>query len=89
MMTDICHMAVKWRPFPKEIPQETGEYLVTIKVTEKYSYVTIRNWGEMIDFNGKHRTTWHFYDSEWGSMVQNGVIAWVELPEPFKKEVDE
>ncbi|MBO7451848.1 MAG: hypothetical protein J6U54_16000 [Clostridiales bacterium] len=84
MMTDIS-----WNEFPKVLPAETGEYLVTIKVTDVYSYVTIRNWGEMIDFNGKHRTTWHFYDSEWGSMVQNGVIAWQKLPEPFKKEVDE
>jgi len=84
MMTDIS-----WNEFPKKLPTEEGEYLVTIKVTDVYSYVTIRNWGEMYDFNGKKRTTWHFYDSEWGPVVQNGVMAWVKLPEPFKKEVTE
>lgn len=80
-MTDIY-----WNPFPKVLPTEKGDYLVTIKVTDVYSYVTIRKWGEMIDFNGKRRTTWHFYDEEWGSMVQNGVTAWMPLPDIYKEE---
>ena len=82
-------MINQWSEFPKELPKENGDYLVTIKVTEEYDYVTIRKWGEMYDYNGKRRTTWWFYDEEWGPIVQNGVTAWQKLPEPFKKEVKE
>lgn len=84
-MTDI--LKAEWNDFPKVLPKKEDDYLVTIKVSDTYSYVTIRRWSEFYDEKGHRRTTWNFYDQEWGYMAQNGVTGWLPIPEPYKKDI--
>lgn len=63
---------VKWHPYPEEKPSElTGDYLVT-EICEKKRDITI-DWY----INPKKQ----FFDED----KRVSVVAWAELPEPYKE----
>jgi hypothetical protein len=79
-------MAIKWHPCEivpdgdsvqwKGIPDKSGEYLVTIK-SRRTTFV------EITEFD---KTALRMYpDEAWGTFWNDQVIAWAELPEPYKK----
>lgn len=83
--------ADKWIPVT-DPPKEHGEYLVTIKIKEDYSYVDKLSYThdlyslDRFDFAGKKRAGWYDYDSECGYYEVNYVVAWMPLPLPCKAE---
>ena len=68
-------MHVDWHKWPKEKPakgSDRNKFLLTFK-TKKGSYYT--SMGE-----------WYDKYKEWASFSFDEVIAWAELPEPYKPE---
>lgn len=63
---------VVWHPFPKERPNENGDYLVTIrwKIAKGETYLTVGN------------ASWMGYGWD---MLDTEILAWSELPEPYKE----
>lgn len=66
---------IEWRPFPQEKPIVLDEYLVTI------DYGSFRISSSAIWKNGR------FIDNEEDQNGVGPVIAWAEMPEPYKGEV--
>lgn len=60
---------VKWHPYPQEKPNEKDTYIVTLKFG-KDLLTSITDWIP------EQNTFWDFGDS---------VVAWAELPEPYKE----
>ena len=82
-----------WIPVSERLPEEDGEYLVTVKPTFK----NMRNYIKHCDFarnlylvdeydfvDKKGVAGFYKYDSEYGYYEMTEVIAWCELPEPYK-----
>ena len=83
----------RWIPCSERLPEEDGEYLVTVKPTFK----NMRNYIKHCDFarnlylvdeydfvDKKGIAGFYKYDSEYGYYEMTEVIAWCELPEPYK-----
>lgn len=74
---------VDWHPFPKEKPKDDGYYIVTINPFLNSYPVVSDFWKSMTvcdeDFS-KTETV-----SFWGT-YGNQVLAWAELPEPYRPE---
>ena len=69
--------AIDWHPYPKEKPTESKEYFVTLKYTKCVA---------AFDYDPE----WNEWRGNEGFYVPNNcVIAWAELPEPYKEEPDE
>lgn len=80
----------KWTPASTP-PKQDGKYLVLTHYfdcdnIEILSYAN--NLYEVDDFDfyyAEERGGWYEYDSEYGYCECNGVVAWRELPEPYKE----
>ena len=83
----------KWIPCSERLPEEDGEYLVTVKPMLK----SMRNYIRHCDFarnlylvdeydfvDKKGVAGFYKYDSEYGYYEMTEVIAWMPLPEPYK-----
>ena len=74
---------VAWHPYPKEKPnvpttvkESWGEYYAT------YTYLVTQKYAD----GSRHINVGSFF---MGCFSESGVIAWAELPEPYKEEDDE
>lgn len=66
-------MKVDWKPWPKEKPPKTGDYIVTIKGTLKKPLVSFDSYfGEF---------------GVWVNYEIDEIEAWAALPEPYQPEV--
>lgn len=63
---------VDWHPFPKEKPKKDGEYLVTC----------VGIGGEFVEKLWWQKKLKNFYN---GISFWTNVIAWAELPKPYKQ----
>ena len=66
-----------WVPVSERLPEEPGHYLVTMKHND-ISFVD-QNW---YDGEGNNE----YMDNFWRN--SSNIIAWMPLPEPYKKEGD-
>ena len=74
-----------WIPVTERLPEvaryEAREFLVTLPnhpvVTLSYGY------GVFSD----HGHAWFYPDSEYGDIIRDDVIAWMEIPEPYEENV--
>lgn len=66
---------VKWHPYPKEKPKCADEYLVTINCGY-FNTTSTSDWKE-----GK------FTDYENEPQKIGSIIAWAEMPEPYKEDL--
>ena len=78
-----------WIPVSEKLPEEDGEYLVTVKGMRNYIKCCYfaRNLYlvDEYDFVDKKGVAGFYkYDSEYGFYEVTEVIAWCELPEPYK-----
>ena len=65
---------IEWHPYPKEKPKIVDEYIVTIN----YGY-----------FKATSSAIWkkgRFVDNEEYQNNIGSIIAWAEMPEPYKEE---
>ena len=91
MAIEALQAKVEWIPVSERLPSEHGEYLVFYEGLPIIGYrIEIMWYGEPlmpnVDVSGKH-----FYrcDSEWGDIIYDEVIAWMPLPEPYRKDGEE
>lgn len=83
-----------WIPCKDRLPDKDGRYLVTtiFNYTKHINHVHICNFAQKLsnidhyDFEDEHRPGFYNFDSEYGYVETNGVIAWQELPAPYKEE---
>ena len=75
----------EWIPVSKANPKKDGRYFVTTDG----NYVEIKSFAKNLrkidkyDFD-KAESGWYDYDSDFGYYKYHKVIAWMELPEPYK-----
>lgn len=79
-----------WTPASNP-PKEDGEYLVstTYDTTKILSYANNLQQVDEYDFWNVKGAGWYDYDSEYGYGLYDEVIAWCELPEPYKESESE
>ena len=100
-VTDLCygmniakgiirkHMNDGWIPVEERLPEEYGEYLVTIVPSAGYLWAKriIANFSDLMGIVKKPI----FYTGEVGKIdfedITDMVIAWRPLPEPYRPEV--
>ena len=78
-----------WISCSARLPDKYGTYLVTVKGVVRDRIITILEYGEpSIPINEGDGCDWYLCDSE-GEFYYDGVLAWTELPEPYKGEANE
>jgi hypothetical protein len=89
-------MATEWTPVEKELPEEGGEYLVSMEArfTGTFAYVDIAHFTEDLyavndyEFQDKKGIAGFYkHSSEWGEDYEVNPIAWQPLPEPYKEKI--
>lgn len=65
---------VDWHPYPLELPDSGKNYLVTVEAEEGFRYVY---------------TAMFMYVSGWLKDKNHKVVAWAEMPKPYKPEEDD
>lgn len=65
---------IEWYKYPEEKPKEANEYLITVNC-DFFNITTSAIWE-----NGR------FVDNEEEQNEIDSVIAWAEMPEPYKEE---
>ena len=63
---------VDWHPYPKEKPSKSGDFLVTVKKVECEIVMT--------RFYNDWAEKFNFNDKQ--------ILAWTELPEPYKPPIE-
>ena len=82
----------QWIPCSERQPDKDGDYLVTIKyhimdkpICIKSSYANDLYEVDDFDFEDKKgKSGWYYYDSEYGYGEETNVIAWTQLPDPYR-----
>ena len=64
-----------WVPCSERMPNESGDYLCTIPLDEVDTYVDVLSF---------HKSRFYEDDAEWGATYHDDVIAWMDLPKPYK-----
>lgn len=72
----------KWIPVTDRLPEEEGEYLITVLLVSGSPTVFSVYFGYEDDDSTK--MTFHRWDDEYWHCWKPDVIAWRELPEPYK-----
>ena len=80
-------------------PKKDGQYLITTilyrgtggtKNIVDIAYFTKNLYKidhyDFSEYKGKRKAGWYTYDSEYGYVEYDDVLAWQELPEPYKGE---
>lgn len=81
----------KWISVKDRLPSKDGKYLVTKYYWNTPSVCFLcfaldlseHIWYEE-DETLKNKCGWYHVSSEWGNIVDDNVVAWQELPEPYK-----
>ena len=79
----------EWFPVDERLPEENKRYLVTFKVGED-TWVSTSEYRNDLqktkEYWGEKERGWVFYDMERGYIDDDGIIAWMPLPEPYKTQ---
>ena len=86
----------RWIPISERLPKEDGCYLVTAELVVGKSIVEISSFAKNLysvdeyEFsNKKGKSGWYNYDDDYGYWLNEEVIAWMPLPEPYTAESEE
>lgn len=75
----------EWIPCSERLPEEDGEYFVTVEGYLEGEHVLVLNYGTpLLPMNVGEGRAWYLSDIE-GDYYYDGVIAWMPLPEPYKE----
>jgi hypothetical protein len=85
----------KWIPVNERLPEKEDAYLVTRRFAVEHIQVDIRgftnNLYDIVDHDfynfsdKKDMRGWYEYDSEYGYLEDENIIAWMPLPKPYKE----
>lgn len=83
-----------WIPIKDGLPEKNGAYLCTVNCLGKNLVQTVNfanNLNKIDPFNffEYNRAGWYDHDSEYGDYEVEDVVAWMELPKPYKVESEE
>lgn len=86
---DIEHAPTvnQWIPCSERLPDEECEVLTTIKSNMfDADFIEVLEYGRplMPNRDAHNKPCFYWIDSEWGDVVEDDVIAWLPLPEPYK-----
>lgn len=75
------------------LPKKNGRYLCTVNnigfdFVEVVSFANNLSKVDEFDFFGYNRAGWYDYDSEVGHYEVTDVVAYMELPKPYKEKED-
>lgn len=77
---ELLEQESKWISVNEKLPGKTCSCLVTIEDRNIYGEPYRIIYPNFVGYNGK---TWHDID---GTVIPFEVIAWIQLPEPYKEE---
>lgn len=85
-----------WVSCKDKLPEKDGKYLTTEKcpIMNYPGTLCIRNFTNTLSkvdssvFGRRRKAGWYDYDSEYGYYGVSDVIAWQELPKPYKETED-
>lgn len=84
------HKIRRWIPVTERLPQKDGKYLVWLpQIIAGEGDIDLLYYGKPDGINKRDERCFYDADSEWGDVPYDDVIAWMELPEPFNREVEE
>lgn len=83
-----------WIPVKNGLPEKNGTYLCTensigFDFVEVLSFANNLSNVDDFDFFGFNHAGWYDCDSEVGHYEVKNVVAWMELPKPYKVESEE
>lgn len=81
-----------WIPCSERLPEEDGEYLITLRwgnypnSVETLLFTNDLSSVDRVGYAGEKRPGWYEYDSDYGCYEIDNVIAWMPRPEPYKED---
>jgi hypothetical protein len=81
-----------WIPCSERLPEEDGEYLVTLHWSnypngvEALHFTNDLSSVDRVGYAGEKRPGWYEYDSDYGCYEIDNVIAWMPHPEPYEED---
>lgn len=83
----------EWIPVSKRLPAENGSYLCQIdcgihELIAVLDFDTNLYKVSAYEFYEKKRAGFYDYDSEWGYCEVEDVVAWMPLPELYRKDAE-
>lgn len=98
-LCDAYDMAIKaleqtrWIPVDERLPKKDGKYLVTVssfcgEIVFERSFAKDLHKVDEFDFP-EHKCGFYKYDDEWRYSEEDDVMAWMPLPDPYRKESEE
>lgn len=84
LILELLEHEPRWIFVSEGLPEDSGEYLVTVvdKEDEDYKHIGVAWFAHPKDYDIK--------DGEWRElMIDEKVIAWMPLPEPFEPQESE
>jgi hypothetical protein len=82
----------EWILCKDRLPTKDGQYLVTEEgvydnyVDVLYFALDLYNANELAFRDKKGQSGWYVSDSEYGDYMVDDVLAWQELPKPYKEQ---
>lgn len=78
-----------WIPCSERLPEEEGRYICYVCGIRSdiaiYSFAKNLSRVDEYDFEGKNKSGFYNYDSEYGYYEMSNVVAWQPLPKPYKE----
>ena len=79
----------KWIPVSERLPEKDGRYLVAYWLMKDYMWMSIAWFGEAVMPNRPMHGRYFYINGEYGEVVWDNVLAWMPLPEPYRKDGEE
>ena len=76
-----------WIPVSERLPDKDGSYLVTYPLLGRDLWISTMWYGTPLMPNRPVKgKCFYVSDGEWGDVPYDDVLAWMPLPEPYKKD---
>lgn len=80
---------ITWVPTSERLPEEAGFYLITVKSRGKDDPFRLKPWDGVsteVGFDRFINTRRDTNRGQWWAVRETDVLAWAELPKPYRRE---